>query len=180
MGKIEKAAPSPFAIEQAMSVLLSARARLAADDPEMATDESLLADILGSDPDTCDAMDVLHRVLRAAVHAKDMAEAADARAKVITERRDRYKRRAEMLRGIGFAAMDALGTARVELPDLTASVATGRPSVVVTDEAAVPDTFIRMTRAPDKTLIAAALKAGETVPGAEMSNAMPVLSIRSK
>jgi Siphovirus Gp157 len=179
MSKIDNA-PSPFRVEQAMSVLLSARARLEADDPDLAADEGMLADILGSDPETCDAMDVLHRVLRAAQHAKDMADGAEARAKTIGERRDRYKRRAEMLRGIAFAAMDALGERRVELPDLTATIAAGRPAVVVTDEAAIPEGFIRTTRAPDKALIGAALKAGGAVPGAEMSNAAPTIQIRSK
>lgn len=172
-------APSPYRLEQAMSVLLAGAERLA-DDPETGRDEAMLADILGSDPATADAMDVLHRVLRAAVHARDMAEAADTRAKAIADRRDRYKRRAEMLRGVAFAAMDALGTRRVELPDLTASIAEGRPAVVVTDEAAIPSEYTRTVTTADKTALLHALRSGAEVPGATLSNGIPSIQIRTK
>ncbi|MHB1310496.1 MAG: siphovirus Gp157 family protein [Gemmatimonadaceae bacterium] len=172
-------APSPFRFEQAMSVLLHGAERLA-DDPELGRDEAMLADILGSDPNTADAMDVLHRVLRAAVEARDLADAADARAKQIGERRDRYKKRAETLRGLAFAAMDALGTRKVELPDLTASLAEGRPAVMITDEAAIPPEYTRTVTTADKTALLQALRAGTEIPGAALNNGIPSLQIRTK
>jgi len=161
-----------------MSALLAVRQRLLQDDPDLADDEQLFSDMLEGEGG--DAMEVLHRVLRASIAAKDMAEAADSRAIEIAARRDRYRRRAEALRGAAFAALDALGIKKLELPDLTASVRAGQPVVVITDEAALPEVCIRVTREPDKALIAAALKGGREVPGAELSNSSPSLTVRTR
>jgi len=171
-------APSAYRMEQAMSALLAVRQRLLQDDPDLADDERLFSDML--EGESGDAMEVLHRVLRASIAAKDMAEAADTRASDIAARRDRYRRRAEALRGAAFAALDALGIKKLELPDLTASVRAGQPVVVITDETALPEAFIRTKRDPDKALINAALKAGNTVPGAELSNSTPSLAVRTR
>jgi hypothetical protein len=46
------------------------------------------------------------------------------------------------------------------------------PSVIITDEATIPPKYIRekITKAPDKVLIKAALVNGETIQGATLSN----------
>lgn len=184
-------APSAFALEQAMSALQAARQRLLEEDPDLAADETLMADILGSDPNTVDAMDVLHRVLRASVHAKSMAAAAEARAAEIELRRDRYRRRAESLVTAAFNAMAALDLRKVELPDLTASLRAGAQSVVILDEDALPDEYVRVatTRTPDKKAIRDALMRrsesadpdqGNDIPGATLSNGLPSLMIKVK
>lgn len=169
---------SPYKLEQAMSALLAARQRLLAEDPDIASDERLFSDML--EGEAGDAMEMLDRVLRASVHASDMSDAAQARAEEIAARYNRYKKRAEALRGVAFAVMDALELRRRELPDLTASIAAGRPSVMVTDEDALPEAFVKTERKADKTLIGAALKAGNTVPGATLSNSLPTLQVRTK
>lgn len=169
---------SPYKLEQAFSALLAARQRLLAEDPDIASDERLFSDML--EGEAGDAMEMLDRVLRASVHARDMSDAAQARAEEITARYNRYKKRAEALRGVAFAVMDALDLRRRELPDLTASIAAGRPSVVIVDEAALPDQFIRTRREPDKTALLQAMKAGEAVTGATLSNSLPSLQVRTK
>lgn len=183
--------PSSYAMEQAMSALQAARQWLLDEDPDIASDEAMMADILGSDPDTADAMDVLHRVLRAAVYAKTMAAASDARMTEIEMRRDRYKRRAENLITAAFNAMAALSMRKVELPDLTATIRAGSQSVVILDEDALPDEYVRVTttRVPDKRAIRDALiqrsesadpSQGIDIPGATLSNGLPNLMIRTK
>jgi hypothetical protein len=122
---------------------------------------------------------LLSGVLRAAVEAADMADAARQRADEIKTRSDRYKARAENLRAAAFAAMDAMDRKRVELPDLTASVKNNPPRVLITDEAAIPSELTRTVITPDKTAIAAALKRGESVPGAELTNSIPTIQIRT-
>jgi hypothetical protein len=171
-------APSSYRMEQAMSVLLAVRQRLLQDDPDLADDERLFADML--EGESGDAMEVLDRVLRAAVYAKTMAKAAKERAAEIGERAARYERREASLRGAAFAVLDALGLPKRELPDLTASIRAGQPAVVITDETALPEVFVRVKREPDKTLIGAALRAGREVPGAVMNNSMPTLTVRVK
>jgi len=69
---------------------------------------------------------------------------------------------------------------KFERADYTASIRPGQPHVLVTDGTALPDTMVRVKREPDKTLIGAALKAGDTVPGAELSNSAPNLTIRTR
>lgn len=166
-------APSAWKMTQAFSALMSARARIAQDEQ----DDAELAQAEG------DAIALLHQTLRAAAEAEALAKMADERADAMKARGDRYKARAEAMRGAAFAAMDVLELQRVELPDLTASLARGVPQVVITDETALPEHCIRIIpeqRAPDKVTIAANLKAGIDVPGAELSNPMPRLQIRTK
>ena len=173
-------APSAWKMEQAFSALQSARARIA-------QDERLIDDATGEILDVerleGDAIALLHQTLRAAAEADAMAKLADDRMDAMKARRDRYKARAEAMRGAAFAAMDVLELPRVELPDLTASMARGSPQVVITNEAALADAYVRVVpeqRAPDKAAIAASLKAGIAVAGAELSNSLPKLQIRVK
>lgn len=168
--------PSPYQIEQALSAWMSARARILSDD--LASDEAALAEMLG--PETGDVMDILQRLLRGAMHAKDMAEAAGDRIEEIQARRDRYRRRADTMRGVAFSIMDAIGERKIELPDVTATIAAGRQSVVITDEAAIPDQFVRTKREPDKAALLAALKVGYEIPGAVLANGIDTLQLRTK
>lgn len=161
---------SPYQIEMAMSAFESLRARLSSEDPDLAAE---FADAEGT------INDILARLLRGSVDAGDLADAARARAAEIKQRQARYERRRETLRGTAFAILDAMGLAKVELPDLTASLSRGVPSLVITDETALPDEFVRTKREPDRLAIAAALKDGNEVPGAEMSNNLPRLMIRT-
>lgn len=173
-------APSAYKMEQAFSALQSARARI--EQGEDLFDEDTGEVIPFSDVER-NAIDLLHSTLRAAVHAKNMADAATIRAGQISDRAARYRARAEALRGAAFAAMDVLGERRVELPDLTAALRNAPPSVRITDEAALHPAYWRIvpeSRAPDKIAIAASLKQGIPVPGAELSNALPTLSITTR
>ena len=158
-----------------MSALMSARQRLIDADPELAQDEAALADMLQGD-----GLDMLDAVLRGAVHARDMAEAADTRAKAISARRDRYKARSEALRQAAFAAMDALGMRKRELPDMTVSIAAGKPALLITDQAQIPADFMRVTTEPDRSAITKALQEGQDVPGAVLTNSLPTLTVRTR
>lgn len=168
---------SAWKMEQAMSALMAVRARLLEDDPDIAADERLMHDML--EGESGDAMDVLDRVIRASIVAASQARAAEELARSIMARAARYNARAENLRGATFAALTALELKRHERPDFTISIRTGQPRVVITDEASLPDAFVKIKREPDKTLIGAALKAGQAVAGAEMSNSAPSLQVRT-
>lgn len=169
--------PSGYRLEQALSAWQSTRARLLADDPDLAHDEAALVELLG-DADG-DVQGILARLLRGAVHAAAMASSAQDMATNLRARQDRYKRRADTMRATAFAILDAIGQRRVELPDLTAAIRTGVPSVVVTDEMDLPDTYIRVTRAPDKAALLTDLKRGVEIPGAQLSNSAPTIMIKS-
>lgn len=169
--------PSGWKIEQAMSVWHSVRARLLNEDAGLAHDEAALSDLLGHEEG--DVRDVLARVLRAAKHAESMADAAKEQIADMKGRQDRYKRRSEQLRATGFAILDAIGETRVELADLTASVRAGVPSLILSEDAVLPDEYVLVTRAPDRAAIVAGLKQGAVIDGAVLSNGLPYLAIRS-
>lgn len=168
--------PSGYVVQQVLSAWQSARARLMDADPDL--DEAALDEILG--PKTGDVEEILARVLRASLEAKDLAEAAGRRRKFITERERRFDAREESLRGLAFALMDTLGKRKFELGDVMARVQQGRDKVEITNVDDVPDAYceIVVTRKPERTMILADIKAGRPVPGAKLSNGMPYIVIK--
>jgi Siphovirus Gp157 len=171
-------APSAWRVEQAMATWEAARARLLADDIGLEHDQAALDELLGKAEG--DVEDVLARLLRAARDAKAMAEATAGLIEDMQARKARYQRRNEAFRSTAFAVMDALGRSRVDLPDITASIRAGQPSVQITDEDAVPDIYVELVRKIDKQTIASVLKSGGEVPGAVTSNSLPTLTLRTR
>jgi hypothetical protein len=172
--------PSGYRVEAALSAWASARARLLAEDPALEHDEAALVDLLG--PEEGDVNDVLARLVRGAVHAESMAAAAADRIAAMQERAQRFKARAQTMRGTAFAVMDAVGLRKLELEDVTASVRAGQPSVTVTEIDLVPSIYVEevTTKKADKRTLLAVMKSGTPVPGCELSNAMPTLALRTR
>jgi hypothetical protein len=140
-------------------------------------DEELTLDMIEGETRLFDMLDQL-----AEARAEDLAmvEAIKLREADLSERRKRIAARADAHRDLVHKALEISGQRKVERPLYTASIAAGRASVVITDELALPDYYIRTKREPDKTKIGDALKGGETVPGACMSNAPPSCRIQMK
>jgi len=168
-------APNAYKMMQAMSALQSARMRIA-------QDEDLLDDATGEILDLAKIEDnagaMLHATLRAAVAAEAMAYMVGNMIIQLKGRQARFERRADTLRAAALSAMDAMELRKVELPDMTVTLAVGAPGVVITDEAALPNQVWRTTRSVDKSALSKLLKAGETIPGAELANAAPSLRIK--
>ena len=57
------------------------------------------------------------------------------------------------------------------------SIRTGQPKVIVTDETAIPEACVRITRKPNLTVIKGMIEIGVPVPGATLSNAEPTLAM---
>jgi hypothetical protein len=160
-------APSGYALAQAVATMQRALA-------EQPDEDGVIADAAEA---TEDVEELLARVLRAAVEADGMAEMIRFRMLALKAREDRYSKRCEELRATAFAAMDALGITKRELPDLTASVRQNAPRLIITDETQIPLSLTKTTTVIDKTAVKAALAKGP-VPGAELSNSLPSISIR--
>lgn len=172
--------PSGYRIEAAMSAWQSARARLLIDDADLAHDEAALEALLGTE--TGDVNEIITRLVLAAQHAAAMDDAAATMIENLKARRDRYKRRAEQFRASTFAVLDAMGQRRFETAAFTVSVAAGRPAAHITDEDALEDRFIKVTteRKVDRAAVLTALKDGEVIEGAMLTNSLPVLTVRNK
>jgi hypothetical protein len=170
--------PTGYRVEQALSVWAAARARLLAEDSGLEHDEAALEELLGAAE--ADVEEVLKRLLRAARDAKAMAEASAGLIEDMQARKARFARRNEAFRATAFAIMDTLGRTKVEMPDLTASIRAGQPSVQIVNEEEIPDIYVHMERRIDKQTIASVLKSGGEVPGAVLSNSLPTLALRTR
>jgi hypothetical protein len=134
--------------------------------------------------DTLDGLTDLNEqiaaLVRDAVRAKAMADALKIIIEDNASRKQRFEAKAERLRALALWALTEANIQRVEAPDMTISQVPGRPSVVITDEAAIPDEFCKLIRVPKKTEIAEELKSGRFVPYAVWSNPEKVLRVQTK
>jgi len=109
---------------------------------------------------------------------KAHALALESREKDLSDRRQRFLDQAERIRASILVAMGQAELRKLELPQATLSVRGLAPKVVVTDEALIPSKFWKAQDPKlDKKAILDALKAEETVLGAELSNGGETLSI---
>ena len=153
--------PHGAAIERAMSAAMQIISELPDDE-----DHALL---LGSLDGETDIFEVLDRVIESSIADKKLAELARERAKRVEER-------ASKSREIALRIIEALGVSPLERPLYSASISYPRkPLVTNADE--LPKEMIR--EAPDMIAIGKALRAGETIPGAELKNPEPQLTIRT-
>jgi len=142
--------------------------------PSLADDEPALNDTLdgvSNLPDRCRA------VIVSALEDEALAEMLAGRVKAYGNRKLRLAERAQHKRAIVQAAMEAAGRKRFDFPEATLSISKGVAKVVITDESALVDPYVRVKREPDKKLIGDDLKAGLAVEGATLSNPMPVLHV---
>jgi hypothetical protein len=128
--------------------------------------------------------------LAEAIEAALLANAEDAAhvetlkqlAAQMEARMARKAARIERRKGAILAAMEIAGLPKLELATATVSVGKGRRKVIVTDAELIPAEFLRekVTNSPDKDAIQKALLEHRQVPGCELSNTMPTLTVRTK
>lgn len=100
------------------------------------------------------------------------AEAVEKAAETMQDRAKRARARADSLKQYLLFNMQACGMTKIQSEYFTLATRKNPPSVVIDDVTAIPDKFMRQPdpkplppKAPDKAAIAAAIKAGEIVPG---------------
>lgn len=152
--------PHGAQIERAMSAAMQIISELPDDE-----DHALL---LGSLDGETDIFEVLDRVIESSIADNKLAELARERARRVEER-------ARKSREIALKIIEALGISPLTRPVYTASLTYPRKPIV-TDAMAVPDKFSRVS--VDMVALGKALRAGETIPGAELRNPEPQLTIR--
>jgi len=141
-------------------------------------DDETLADTLEG---LTDLSDLLAEVIRSALEDEAFCEALKARMGEMRERAQRLAARAEKKRLLVGETMAQADLKRLTLPDLTLSLRSGAPSLVVTDEDVIPSMFWKAQPPKlDRQGLSQALKAGESIPGAILGNPEPSLSVRTK
>lgn len=138
-----------------------------------------------SDADLMDTIEGESTLEEAIIATLRAANENDATIAGLTEYMEKLKERAEILKlrterlkAAALQAAQEAGIRSVGAPDFTALVAIGKPKVQITGE--VPETFCRVKTEPNKTAIADALSAGVKLPFAELSNATPHWTIRTR
>ena len=152
------------------------RQRLLADYPNL--DEETVADTLEGITD-------LHEMIAVVIRSALVDEALQAglrfRIDDMKERLSRLELRATKKRQLALDAMTEVGLSKLEQPDFTASARAGSLALVVIAEETIPQVFwLPQPPKLDRQAILAELKRGVEIPGAQMSNPKPVLSVRTK
>lgn len=143
--------------------------------PEVAEDVALLSDTIEGETD---AFAFLSRLVQDELAIKAQATALGDVISQFGERKARFARQVEARRELMLKIMDACGLKKAPLPEATITMRDGSAKVVISDEQALPEEFIRWKSEPDKTAIKEALNAGKEVPGAMLSNGGPTISLR--
>ena len=152
------------------------RQRLLMDFPS--TDEETLTDTLEGITD-------LHEMIAAVIRSALVDEALHAglrfRVDDMRERLSRLELRAAKKRELALVAMTETGLGKLEQPDFTASARAGSPTLVVIAEDRIPEAYwLPQPPKLDRQAILGELKRGLDIPGAQMSNPKPVLSVRTR
>lgn len=125
--------------------------------------------------------EILTSIVRQIEDAKALSDGTLERLEELKARKDRFARRVDSLRSLAFKLMEAANIAKRELPEATLSLRAGQPKLVGdADPATLPDELVRVTREANKAAIKDHIKAGGSVPGYELSNSEPSLTIRIK
>ena len=100
------------------------------------------------------------------------AAAVREAGKAMLDRAARLEKRAESIRNYLLFQMEFAQVSKIECPWFVIAVRKNPPMVVIDDEAAIPEAYKVQPEPPaprpDKKQIAAAIKAGEDVPGARL------------
>ena len=143
--------------------------------PQLADDEELFRDTLEGNTRFNEIMDRLLGEMR---DNETLAEATSARIAKIRERQTRLTHRAQFYRSLMHRLLTVTGIQSVALAEAKVSIMKSPDKVIITDESAVPDAFMKITKEPNKTAIKNAIKTGTYVPGAALSNGGTTISVR--
>ena len=137
------------------------RQRLLADYPNL--DEETVADTLKGITD-------LHEMIAVVIRSALVDEAVQAGLRFrVDDMRERLSR------------LEFRTSKKLEQPDFTASARAGSPALVVIAEETIPEAYwLPQPPKLDRQAILGELKRGIEIPGAQMSNPKPVLSVRTK
>jgi hypothetical protein len=143
--------------------------------PQLVDDEELFRDTLEGNTRFNEIMDRLLIEMR---DNETLAEATSARIAKIREHQTRLTHRAQFYRSLMHRLLTVTGIQSVALAEAKVSIMKSPDKVIITDESAVPDAFMKITKEPNKTAIKNAIKTGTYVPGAALSNGGTTISVR--
>ncbi|MGC2409573.1 MAG: siphovirus Gp157 family protein [Methyloceanibacter sp.] len=135
--------------------------------------------------DTLEGITDLHEMIAEIIRSALIDEALQAGLKSrlddMKQRLARFEERGDKKRQLALEAMSEVGLRKLEQPDFTASARSGSPSLVIIAEDAIPSSYwVPQPPKLDRQSLLADLKQGSDVPGTQLSNPRPTLSVRTK
>ena len=128
-----------------------------------------------------DLYEMIAAVIRSALVDEALRIGLRSRLDDMRERLSRLELRAGKKRELALEAMTEAGLTKLEQPDFTASARAGSPALVLIAEDRVPEAYwLPQPPKLDRQGILAELKRGIEIPGTEISNPKPVLTVRTK
>jgi len=104
-----------------------------------------------------------------------------ARLEEMKQRLTRLEHRGLKKRELALEAMTKAGLKKLEQPDFTASARAGTHALAVIAEDQIPAVYwLPQPPKLDRQALLGDLKRGDEIPGAQLSNPKPVLSVRTK
>ncbi|NDC57956.1 MAG: hypothetical protein EBZ50_03815 [Alphaproteobacteria bacterium] len=143
----------------------------------LALDPDLLLDTLEGETGILEIVDEL--LLAELADAAHVEALKDAKA-TLDARKQRFEARQATRRALIEQAMMLLERKKLERPTATLSLSERAPSVKVEDESAIPSKFFTTKPVLDLAAVKDAVKAGEDVPGAVLTNGSVSLTIRRR
>jgi Gp157 protein len=148
------------------------------DNPDMADDETLRADMLDGETNLIPLLTEIHRQID---DATAMWVGTANRLNELSSRKARFEKRVEFYRALVLKLLQSADLRKVELPECTLSLRNNPPQLLITAVAGeLPDDLVKIKREPDRVKIRAALENGREVPGFYLNNAPPTLTVRVK
>ena len=152
------------------------RRRILEAEPEL--DDQTLHDTLEG---CTNLRELIGEIVRSALEDASIINAIKGRLDDLKTRLARFEHREATKRDVARAAMEQTGLTKLIEPDCTISLRAAPVSLSITDEGALPEGFwVPQAAKLDKVAVLNALKAGTSIPGAELSNPRQILSVRTR
>ena len=135
--------------------------------------------------DTLEGITDLHEMIAAVIRSALVDEALQVglrfRLDDMRERLSRLELRCEKKRQLALEAMSEVGLRKLEQPDFTASVRAGSPALIVVSESDIPPAYwVPQPPKLNRQALLAEMKRGGEVPGVQLGNPKPILTVRTK
>jgi len=135
--------------------------------------------------DTLEGITELHEMIAAVIRSALVDEALQvglrSRVDDMKQRLTRLDLRCEKKRHLALEAMSETGVRKLEQPDFTASARAGSPALVVVSEGDIPETYwVPQSPKLNRQALLADMKRGDEIPGVQLGNPKPILTVRTK
>jgi hypothetical protein len=144
--------------------------------PELSSDEEALSDTLSGESAL---PDITAQIIRSALEDERLGESVGGHIAKLQKRKLYLEFRAARKRALALYAMTEGNLPPITQPDFSAHIGRSRGKVIITNEEALALEFVRLKREPNKKAIGDALRNGDTVEGATLSNPEPTLTVRT-